>query len=338
MSESDILYTAVEHLEKLTRTRIDVQEPATLPNGHPWDALLNIHTGTKDFAFKVEIKGSVLPSNLPRLTEVLNRVDALLVANYISNPAKELLEKQGVNYLEASGDCWIRRDDIYWYFKGQSKTLKNTHKVKHKAFQKNGIKLVFALLLDASLLNKPYREIAVTANISASTVGDILTDLIASKFLLKITKNEMKLINKPELLEHWVNAYNQKLKPKIIRGQYRFRAGEWPHTNLGDQSFWGAEPAADLLTNFLHPGKYTIFSNIDRRRLMADLQLLPDQDKGDVTVCSIFWPLENKKYIFPEFKTVHPLLVYADLLGSGIDRNFETAKRIYELYLKNIIE
>jgi len=35
---------------------------------------------------------------------------------------------------------------------------------------------------------------------------------------------------------------------------------------------------------------------------------------------------------------VHPLLVYADLIASEIDRNVETAQRVYDRYLLQIIE
>jgi hypothetical protein len=35
---------------------------------------------------------------------------------------------------------------------------------------------------------------------------------------------------------------------------------------------------------------------------------------------------------------VHPLLVYADLIASEIDRNVETAQRVYDRHLRQIIE
>ncbi len=338
MLESDILFAAIERLERLTHAKIEVSAQQIVINDHLWDALMVIHFGTTKLQFKIEVKESVLPSNLVRLVDVLKQEDTLLIANYISNPAKEILEKQSINYLDTSGNCLIKKNDFYWHIKGHGRIKKNAEKVKHRAFQKNGIKLIYALLLDEELLNKRYREIANVADIAVSTVGDILTDLQASKFLVKENENKMMLINKAELLSQWITAFNRNLKPKLTRGRYRLRTQIWSQMDLGDQSFWGGEPAADLLTNYLYPGKFTIFSNLDRKRLITELQLLPDEDKGEVTVCSVFWPLENKKFVFSELKTVHPLLVYADLIGSGNDRNFETANKIYERYLQNIID
>lgn len=337
MLESDILYTAIENLEKLTHAQIEVIKQQASSNGYQWDALLDIHAGTTELRFKVEVKENVLPSNLSSLTDILKPVDTLLVANYISNPAQQILEKQGINYLDTSGNCLIRGSDVYWFFKGQGGRPKIANKIKHRAFQKNGIKLIYALLVSEDLLNKPYREIAAVADISISTVGDILNDLHASNFLIKMNAKKMKLVNKADLVAQWATAFNRTLKPKLIRGRYSLKTQNWSQIDLGDQSFWGGEPAADLLTNYLYPGNFTIFSNLDRKRLITELHLLPNDSKGEVTVYSVFWPLENKDFVHP-IKTVHPLLVYAELIGSGNDRNFETAKKIYGYYLKSLID
>ncbi len=336
MTESDILYTAIENLEKLTRAQIEV---AALFNskGHNWDAQIYIKTGANQSSFKVEVKENVLPSGLLRWIDKLNEEGVLLVAKYISNPAKELLEKQGINYLDTSGNCFIRNGTgIFWHIKGHGEIVKNGE-IKHRAFQKNGIKLIYALLLNEALLNKRYRDIAAVADISASTVGDILTDLQAANFLVKVNEKKMVLINKAELLSQWVTAFNQKLKPKLVRGKYLALNPNWQKIDIGNLSFWGGEPAADLLTNNLYPGALTLYSDLDRKNLIK-FQLVPSEEKGNLTICSLFWNAENKDFVLPELKTVHPLLVYADLIGSGNDRNFETAKKIYERYLKSLID
>jgi hypothetical protein len=169
MTESDILYTAVENLEELTPMQIEIVTPLN-PNGH-WDVQLHIRTGTSKSCFKVEVKENVLPSSLPRWVDRLHKSGTLLIAKYISNPAKELLEKQGINYLDISGNCFIRNGggNIFLHIKGQRETAKNGE-IKHRAFQKNGIKLIYALLLNEELLNKTHREISSVAGISSSTV------------------------------------------------------------------------------------------------------------------------------------------------------------------------
>ena len=96
MLESDILHKAIEQLEQRMQVQIEVETTSSV-NGHRWDAEIDIQTGAVKNHFKVEVKGSVLPANLARWAEKLQVADALLVAKYISNPAKALLEQQGIN-------------------------------------------------------------------------------------------------------------------------------------------------------------------------------------------------------------------------------------------------
>ena len=117
------------------------------------------------------------------------------------------------------------------------------------------------------------------ANISVSTVGGILKDLKSDNYILQISEGEKKLHNKGELLSHWVTAFNQKLKPKLFRGRYRFgqpySQGSWKSLDLGNYAFWGGEPAADHYTNYLFPEIWAIYTNLDKRSIVKDLQLRP---------------------------------------------------------------
>jgi len=96
---------------------------------------------------------------------------------------------------------------------------------------------------------------------------------------------------------------------------------------------WGGEPAASLLTNYLTPEKFIIYTNGSWQELVRALKVVPD-DNGDIEVLEMFWN-ENDKY--REKNIVPPLLIYADLMGSRIGRNVETAKLILENELSNII-
>ena len=242
--------------------------------------------------------------------------------------------------MDTAGNCFIRNDKgIFWHVVGQSNS-EDSKVTKHRAFQKNGIKLIYALLLNEALLNEPYRVMAEAANIAASTVGDILTDLQAAKFLVQINDREMKLVNKPELLSQWVTAFNQKLRPKLLRGKFRlpFPSNQIQYFKLREGDYWGGEPAADLLTNYLYPGNWTLFSEKDRKSLITDYRLIPDPKNGNIEVYSPFWKGTDERFVIKERQVVSPLLVYAELIGSGNDRNFETARKIYVQYLQDIIE
>ncbi|MFX8351089.1 type IV toxin-antitoxin system AbiEi family antitoxin, partial [Acinetobacter baumannii] len=77
-----------------------------------------------------------------------------------------------------------------------------------------------------------------------------------------MNKQEYKLNNKKELLQRWMVAYEEKLKPALRVGPFRFLKEEdfihWKKIPLQNmKTWWGAEPAADLFTNYLKPGELT---------------------------------------------------------------------------------
>ena len=100
--------------------------------------------------------------------------------------------------------------------------------------------------------------------------------------------------------------------------------------DLRAESFWGGEPAADILTSFLVPGEWTIYSNTSKSDLLQSLELVPDPKSGNVCVYGPFWNNEHDGYINKNQQIVSPLLVYADLISTQNSRNFEVAKKIYE--------
>jgi len=331
MLESDILYNAVENLKK------SIKLPVYLLDSNPKsaDAILNIGNEGK---YLVEVKKEVHKSNLPNILAQLSNLRdlSLLVAKTISKSTKEILVSKNISYLDMAGNCFIQNEDgLYIQIDGRKNTL--TDKRKHKAFNKNGIKLIYALLLDEPLINQSYSDMAEVAHISKSTVGSILDDLQERGFLLKMNTKKRKLSNKEDLLSEWVNAYNEKLKPTLIRGRFRLlpnKLQKWKQLDLGEDIFWGGEPAADILTNYLSPGEWTIYTNVDKKLLLKKGGLVPDPKDGNVIVYSIFWnPINNFSFNIEDSKIVNPLLVYADLLATNDSRNFETAKKIYEQYL-----
>ncbi len=331
MLESDILYNAVENLKKSIKLPVYLLDS----NQKSVDAILNIGSEGK---YLVEVKREVHKSNLPNILAQLSSLRdlSLLVAKTISKSTKEILFRKNISYLDMAGNCFIQNEDgLYIQIDGRKNTV--TSKRKHKAFNKNGIKLIYALLLNEGLINQTYSQMAKAADISKSTIGSILDDLQERDFLLKINTTKRKLSNKEGLLSEWVNSYNEKLKPTLIRGRFRLLPNQlqkWKQLDLGEDIFWGGESAADILTNYLSPGEWSIYSNLGKNLLLKKLGLVPDPKSGNVIVYSIFWNTKSD-ISFTEInsKIVNPLLVYADLLATNDSRNFETANKIYEQYL-----
>jgi hypothetical protein len=255
-----------------------------------------------------------------------------------SEPSKGLLRDKALNYLEVKGDCYLRDDHgLFWFFRGRQAVL-TKRLPKHRLFHKNGVKLVFAFLLEPELVNASYRQMAERAGISVGTVGDILLDLMEAGFVLPVDEKKRILNDEAELLEKWTRYYLDLVKPKQLREHYRFARMEdrrdWRSLALPIQSWWGGEPAADLYTNYLAPAAWTLYSALPRNELIRTLRLIPDPE-GEVAVYAPFWGEELKGAGAGD--KVHPILVYADLIDSGDPRNLETAKKLYEQEIRNIL-
>ncbi len=334
MLENDILYSAIENLKKLIHLPVQVEQI----NDRRFDAI--IHIG-KNGDYHAEIKRDVHRSNLPGIMEQLSELIKqwpLLIAKSISASAKEILREKQINYIDMAGNCFIQDGrGLYIQIEGKKADLPSNRN-KHSAFNKNGIKLIYALLLNDEIINESYSKIAEAANISKSTVGSILQDLSNKGFLIKLNKDKRKFTNKKELLERWVYSYNEKLKPTLKRGQFRFiknHLQDWKSINLTNDAFWGGEPAADLLTQYLSPGTWTIYSDMDKKDLVKKLNLVQSPREGEVKLYRIFWNRYKYSFIHQNRIIAHPLLVYADLLATMDSRNFETATKVYEAYLSS---
>ncbi len=334
MLNNDILYYAVENLKRWVQLPVLLMES----KNEEANAVLKIGTAT---TYSVEVKKAIHKTNLPGILMRMARGVhgfRLLVAKSISASSKEILKKENINYLDAAGNCFIKNEEgLYIEIEGK-KVDGFGGKLKYTSLNKNGIKLLYALLLNEDLVNQSYSVMANAANISKSTIGGILTDLKNKNHLIQINEKTRRLDNRSELLERWVQAYNEKLKPSLFRGQFSFLPGKvnkWKKMKLGKETFWGGEPAGDLLTNYLSPGAWTIYSNNSNHELLKQLHLVPDPKEGNVRLYRIFWNGEEAEFVDENLKIVNPLLVYADLVGTSDNRNFETAKRIYEQSLSS---
>jgi len=327
--EKEILEEAVHSLYKHTNIQAAIEDGKLR-----YDAFLVI-AGER---FVVEIKAEITKGNkgiiLMDLKNISreNNLPILLVTKYIPGEiAKEYLE-EGINYLDVAGNCNIRQNNLLLIIHGIK--IERLAKVNQpRAFQEAGLKLIFLFLIDPEKTQLPYRDLAERANISLGSVGMIMQELIDLHFILK-TKQTKKLKNAKELLNRWITAYHDVLRPRLLKKQMRFINQEcynqWKDIDLGSingNAFWGGEPGANLITGYLHPGMFTIYTDQNWHNL-KEIALVPDEN-GKVEILDMFWSKET-------YPGVPPVLIYADLMSTGSDRNIETALKIYDDELQNI--
>jgi hypothetical protein len=97
-------------------------------------------------------------------------------------------------------------------------------------------------------------------------------------------------------------------------------------------SYWGGEPGAAIITNQIKPGFFTIYTNGNWQNIAKELKLIPDE-QGEIEILGTFW---DTSVCDTQNKTVPALLIYADLISSGYERNIQIANEILENELQYI--
>jgi len=330
MIETEIVNIALENLQKNTRIIGEWKEYAiTKDNGIDGEIVFNIDN--QKIRIFAEVKKALRNHQLYQIKEIADaHRPFLLVAEHIFPKIKEELRKNEIAYLEANGNIYLKEPGIYLWIDNQ-KPIQQEKEQVNRAFTKTGLRVIFHFLLNEEIVNYPYRNIAQMADIGLGNVNNVMNGLKQAGFLLKMNKDEYRLVNKKELLEKWMVAYEEKLKPALHIGNFRFLKEE-DHKNwkripiIPGKTFWGGEPAADLMTNYLSPEILTLYTEEGRTDLIKHYRLIPDEN-GKVKVYKKFWNYYNVRD-----NTVDPILVYADLMNTGDGRCMETAKKLFDEY------
>jgi hypothetical protein len=133
-----------------------------------------------------------------------------------------------------------------------------------------------------------------------------------------------------------VNEYPEKLRPKLLTGHFTGDVVAWQEMRLpAGHAQWGAEAAAAKMTNMLKPEVITIYADHGYTPEVLIANRLKPDENGRVEILERFWDLAVEERTRD---TVPPILVYADLLATGDQRNTETAGRIYDEYILRHIE
>jgi hypothetical protein len=144
-----------------------------------------------------------------------------------------------------------------------------------------------------------------------------------------------RLTKKADLIKRWTDRYPQQLRPKLLIARYASKDSDWWKGAHLERSgaYWGGEVAAAKLTQYLRPEQKTIYATSTLPEIQAKFALKKDPN-GDVEILKKFWGFKEES---AKNGIVPPLLVYADLMASGDDRNIETAEIIYDTKISRLL-
>lgn len=326
LKEKYRIETAVSALKELTGWEFMVDATEIKRGENHIDGYLVV----KNVPFIVETKRKLNHLSIQQLEKykylLENNEELIFIVDELSDGTKNMLKEHHFNYLDIHGNAYIATKDIHLFIE-RKKTPTKFIQETNKNFTKKGLVIIFHFLNDENLINSPYRQISEVTNTSLDTIAQTISRLKQQGFIRQITEKEIRLTNKEHLIEKWTEDYGNLLKPSLFLKKFRFQhptlAQNWREIALDERSFWGGEPAADILTDFLVPSNFTLYTQDSQNELMKKYRIFPDEN-GNIEVYEAFY--------LPEKQKLSPILVYADLILSDIARNKEVAQRIKEKY------
>lgn len=321
--EKEIVYNALKNLENLG----DIS--GQFEQGDSLDGEIILHFPYRPpLRLVIEIKKELRQHQIPQLLERKQEYENfMLVAGKLHPAIKKRLQEERITYLEENGNIFILIDGTY-VFIDTNKPLKTEKSSSKKAFTKTGLKLVFSFLIDPELVNARQRIIAEKSGVSLGTVPKVIKTLKEEGYLIAY-KNNYLWEDRKALLDRWIKDYEQQLKPKLFRARYELRE-DWQNLKLNQgETHWGGEPAGDLLTGYLRPEEFILYSNESPVNLMKNYNLRPNAE-GDLFVYEKFWKGDSGP-------VAPPFLVYADLILKEDKRCRETAKKIFDEYIQPVL-
>ena len=329
--------------------RILKREPQMRQGNRPTryrpDALIEIEAKGRRLKFLVEAKAI---DRFEMVTQVRAFWPAhapaplLLVAPYITTETAERCREMKLFFLDGAGNAYIELPGFYLFITGKKRTA-DLHPAKRgRIANPAALKIVFAILCRPQILAGTYREIAAAARVALGTVGWVMKDLQARKYVVTVRGNypdlakflraePHRLLDPERLFREWVGFYPATLRLKLNARRFRAPNREWlEKVDLRPYgAYWGGEMAAQRMTHYLRPQAATIYALHFPTALIADFRLRADE-RGEVEILDVFW---NPEQIPHEPDLVPPILVYADLMATTEGRNLETAKLIYDEHI-----
>lgn len=297
--------------------------------------------------FQVEAMARFYKVALERLIAEGNRrghgCPVLLITDYVGPAHADLLRQAGVAFLDTAGNASLELPGLNLLIQGKPRPAPVGRPVAGRMFHRTGLKLVFAFLADPhldatsgeALFRQPFRSVRDQTGVALGSIAAVMAELKERGYLVE-GQDGWRLVNRKQLFAKWATAYGDRLRQRLVRQRYRApRPRWWQETEGRTQGvFWGGEVAAAKLTGFLKPEAACVYAIAEAQGFILTHDLRPDPH-GDVEILDAFW------CPYPEAvrgDCVHPLLVYADLLASDIDRNLDTAQRVYDQHLRKILD
>jgi hypothetical protein len=262
----------------------------------------------------------------------------LVVAPNITRGVGRALGDNGVNYVDAAGNCWLNIEDRYVAVIEGNRPV--TLEPRGRGMGAAGYQVLFALLAMPDAENATLREIARQAGTALGTAARTLERLEDEGIVVR-GRGRQVFLDKQEILERWLHGYTTQVRPKWLVGQFqtadrdpetreRRIAGELAKMEPKLNWAWGGGAGGMRLTGYYHGPKTVLLVEAPPADLPKMLRALPAGD-GPLVLLEAPTALALGG---PEEHVAHPLLIYTEMITARDERGREAAEELRERFLQ----
>lgn len=331
MEKNQILQECLSQLNNFTRDRKKLASNEAVyscskPDEADHDNLITISNTESGLTYTAFIQPWLPQKDISSLITRIRSMpsNVILFADFVNPVMSEKLRHRSISFVDCAGNLFLKEENSC-YVKGKKPSRLRAKRVRGRAFNTAGLKLIYAIFNQPELLYATYREISKTVNIALGSVGPVMDDLHTSGYILD--DGQRRLVNKKRLFERWVDGYLEKLRPSQILACYSCNDINW-WKNAEPAKFggmWGGEVTIAKATPFMVPESVTLYfsSHEDHNNFICYYGLQKDDD-GEICIYKTFWPDQTSSE-----GVISPMIMYADIVDAINPGNWDVAKTFY---------
>src|SRR6478735_4085108 len=261
----------------------------------------------------------------------------LLLAPYVPGKIGQHLAENKLSYADAVGNCHLLVKDgreLLAHIEGK-KQLRDGG--ERSAGRSPSYQLTFAILAQPTLLAESVRQIAIAAGIGKTAAADQLKRL-TEQGLIHRKGSGIAVARRRELLDRWLSAYADVVRPGWQVGRYRTKADDPEELEREIEKLWGQQQwafgggaAAWRMAQFYRGANTVLHVGSVPADMLRQLRAIPAAD-GALTILRTPGTVAYDG-VGPHI--AHPLLVYSEMATSLDLRMREAADDIRERYLND---
>lgn len=261
----------------------------------------------------------------------------ILFAPYIPRPLGRYLAEHDANYVDLAGNHRLVLGQRYAAHV-EGRTEQRAAEAR-RGLRVPGYQVLFTILAAPDLLNGTVRRLADAAGTGKTAAAETLRRL-QDENLIGEARGRRFLLEAKVVLERWIAGYATHVRPRLLLGTYhtqeRDPAALERHIEevLGQGARWGfGGGAAAHRIGGPYRGERTV---VHLEQAPIDLPKRLHAQRADGGPLVLVRTPGRVAYDGVEPRTMHPLLVYTELLAAGEPRAREAATEIWHRHLEHL--